>query len=323
MRPAKLINLALGGAAFALLIGVGFFFAPFGANQSLANRGTAAAALVSGFAVVLTALTLITTVRVEGSDFRAEERVKEDVTRLLATFRSIYLKAAWLSQQENPQDDCHASLFDNERQVVQDFLNSTTAPAFYALEGRLSAAAGSGKEEWRSFSLHMINILRAVMPADYRVVANSATRAERLITLLPPEDITALSKSVASLPRAIEEFATHRSETVLGAIAFRAFGGEEEELILKAGIDMLTDLKRQGVQDPDIDFFLGLYANDTDRVRDALAAGAHPSTTINKVLSRHAANLAEVPRSDQDQRNSSGEEGQRAPDASAPADEAE
>jgi len=49
LRPAKLINLALGGAAFALLVGVGFFFAPFGASQGLANRGTAAAALRISF----------------------------------------------------------------------------------------------------------------------------------------------------------------------------------------------------------------------------------------------------------------------------------
>jgi hypothetical protein len=244
--------------------------------------------------------------------------LKEDVTRLLATFRSIYLKATWLTQQENPQDDCHASLFDNERQVIQDFLNSTTASAFYALEGRKSVAAGSGEEEWRTFPLHMINILRAAIPADYRIVANSATRAERLITLLPPEDIAALSKSVSSLPRAIEEFAVHRSETPLGSIAYRSFGGEEERLFPQAGIDMLNELKRQGVHDPDIDFLLAVDENNVDQVQTALAAGAHPYTTINKVLTRYADKL-QVPRADQDQQDSSGIEGQRGSDPSGPA----
>jgi len=169
----------------------------------------------------------------------------------------------------------------------------------------------------------MINILRAVMPADYRMVANSAARAERLITRLPPEDIAALSKSVSSLPTAIEEFATHRSETVLGAIAFRSFGGEEERLIPTAGVDMLRELKRQGVQDPDIDFFLALDENDPDRVRDALAAGAHKYTTLNKVLTRYADKLIQGSRADQDQQDSSGAEGQRAPDASGAAGGAE
>ncbi len=130
MRPTKLSHAALGGAAIALLAGVGLFFAPFGASQNLANRGTAAAALVSAFAVILTALALVATVQVESSDFRAEERVKEDIARLLASLQSIHVKAQWLTRQPNQQNQYHGSLFDDERQVIQEFLNSTTALAW-------------------------------------------------------------------------------------------------------------------------------------------------------------------------------------------------
>jgi hypothetical protein len=287
LRTAKLIYLALGGAALALLVGVGFFFAPFGGNQSVANRGTAAAALVSGFAVVLTALTLVTTVRVESSDFRAAERVKEDITRLLATCRSIYLKAAWLTQQKDQQDVRHASLFDSERQVIQDFLNSTTAPAFYALEGRKTAAARSAREEWRVFSWYMVDILRAEMPGQYQIIANRAVRVERLITQLRADDITALSDDVSSLPRAINEFADHRSEALLAGMAYKSFGGEEPSPVSARGMELLRALKRQGVDDPDIEFFLAIEEDSIEHAKQALAAGADARSTINEILSRY------------------------------------
>jgi hypothetical protein len=148
--------------------------------------------------------------------------------------------------------------------------------------------------------------------------ADSATRAERLITLLPPEDIAALPKSVSSLSRAIEEFPVHRSEAPLGSLAYRSFGGEEERLFPQAGIDMLNELKRQGVHDPDIDFLLAADEKNADQVQTALAAGAHPYITINKVLTRHADKF-QMLRTDQDQQDSSGTEGQRGSDASGPA----
>ena len=229
MRPSRLIYIALTGATLALLVGIGLFFAPFGVSQNLANRGTAAAALVSGFAVVMTALALVATVRVESSDFRAEERVKEDVARLLASLRSIYLKAAWLTQQLDQGDSRHASLFNGERQVLQEFLNSTTAPAFYALEGRISAEKGSRPEEWRVFSLYVIDILCSPMPAAYQLIARRAVRAEHLLTQLRREDVAAMSADVSDLSRAIEEFARNRSETTLARAAYEVFGGEDDE----------------------------------------------------------------------------------------------
>jgi hypothetical protein len=293
LRPGKLIYVALGGAGIALLAGIGLFFAPFGASQSLANRGTAAAALVSGFAVVLTALALVATVRVESSDFRAEESVKEDIARLLASLRSIYLKAAWLTQQSDQLDDRHGSLFDNERRVIQDFMNSTTALAFYALEGRMSAKAGPRAEEWRVFSLYMIEILRAGVPADYRLIANRAVRAEHVITQLQREDIATLSEDVSNLSRAIGEFADNRSETVLSRAAYEVFGGTtDQEEAHDSSLAKLRELKRQGIEDPDIELFLAVADDDPEAARRALDSGAHVDVTIGEILERYKDRLA-------------------------------
>ena len=288
MRPGRLIYLALGGAAIALLAGVSLFFAPFGASQSLANRGTAAAALVSGFAVVLSALALVATVRVGSSDFRAEERVNEDMTRLLSSLRSIYLKAAWLTDQPKKKDKAHASLFDDERRVVQEFLTSTTAPAFYALEGRISARAGKQGEEWRLFSYYLIDILRAPMPENYRIIANRAVRTERLITELLPDELDRLSKDASSLSRAIREFARNRAGSTLATAAYKAFGGESDlDKARAVSMGMLQALKRKGVADPDIDLLIASIQRDKEGIRRALNAGAQIGITVGDLMSRY------------------------------------
>lgn len=280
--------MALGGASVALLIGVGFFFAPFGASSDLASRGAAAAALVSSFAVVLSALALAATVSVESSDFRAEERVKEDVARLLASMRSIYLKCAWLTQQSDKSEERYSSLFDDERGVVQDFLCSTTAPAFYAFEGRMSVAAGSQPEEWRVASLYMIEILGAKVPGEYRLIANRAVRLERLIADLRRDDIATMSAAVADLSRAIAEFKTVRDNTTLARAAYDVFGGEDHpEANVTAGVAELENLKRRGVEDPDMDLWLGVHANDVKVVQAAIEAGANVNVTLGEILDRH------------------------------------
>lgn len=288
LRPSRLIYIGFGGAGVALLVGLGFFFAPFGVSTNLAGRGTAAAALVSGFAVVLSALALAITVRVESSDFRAEERVKEDIARLLASLRGIYLKSAWLTQQADQDAPRHASLFDRERQVVQDFLSSTTAPALYALEGRASLTAGRQPEEWRVFSLYLLEIIGSDVPKQYRLVANRAVRAERLLTGLRRDQIAALSADVADLPRAIEQFAMHRENTVLAKIAYKVFGGADEaEGDHGSAIAELQDFKRKGIVDPDVDLWIALDGDDAGAVQSAVKAGADLGVTLQTVLRRH------------------------------------
>lgn len=278
--------LALGGAAVALLGGVVLFFAPFGVSQDLAGRGTAAAALVSGFAIVLGALALVANVQVQTSDFRAVQRVNEDTLRLMASLRSISLKAVWLTQQATQLDARHASLFDGERQVIQEFLTSTTAKAFYRHEARMSAMSENRGEEWRVFWLYLIGILRDEMPTDYRSIAHSAVRAEDLLRGLRSEDITALIADVADLQRAIQTFGIERSTSIFTRAAHDVFGGEQE-VSVDLALEQLRVLKSQGIEDPDLDLFLAVDQGSTGDVQSALEAGAHPNITVGELLNRY------------------------------------
>ena len=215
MRPRQLIGIAVGGAAAALVTGV---------VVMIAVDANTASAVVASFAIILSALALIATVRVQGSDFRAEEMVTEDVARLLASLRSVLLKLVWLTQQQDQSSERFASLLDRERSAIQAFLSSTTAHAFYAFEARKSVSAGDQPEEWRVFLLYLVEIVSLEMPGEYRVIANRAARAESLLAGLDRAEVSALSADVADLPRAIESFAVNRGNSVLGASAAAVFG---------------------------------------------------------------------------------------------------
>jgi hypothetical protein len=185
--------------------------------------------------------------------------------------------------------------------VIQEFLNSTTALAFNALEGRMSRQAGSRGDEWRVFPLYMVEILRSAMPGNYTLIAHRAVRVEHLITQLRREDIAALSADVSSLSQAIEQFANNRSETTLAKAAYEAFGGAEKLAdSMSSEMDQLRELKCQGITDPDIELFLAVDGNDPDAVQKALDDGAQVNITIGQVLNRYPAPLETVSRPEAD-----------------------
>lgn len=126
------------------------------------------------------------------------------------------------------------------------------------------------------------------MPQGYRLIANRAVRAEHLLTQLKSEDIRELSSDVSNLSQAVEEFASNRTETVLARAAYEVFGGTvSQEDKSDPSMEQLKALKRQGVEDPDIDLFLAVNENDTEGARKALDAGAHVNVTIGEILNRY------------------------------------
>jgi hypothetical protein len=279
LRPRWLILIAVGGAAASLIAGIVVI---------VTVNATTASAVVASFAIILSALALIASVRVQGADFRAEESVKEDVARLLASLHGILLKAAWLTQQGDKASSRFSTLFDCERAAIQDLIVSTTAPAFYALEGRKSMAAGEQPEEWRVLSLYLIEILVLEMPAKYVTIAQRAARAEALVSGLGRNEVAALSTDVADLPRSIANFATNRDKTVLARAAYEVFGGADSvDDGPSAGIERLRQLKAQGVEDPDIDLFLGATDGDLAVVKGATDAGADVGITLGALLDRY------------------------------------
>jgi hypothetical protein len=50
----------------------------------------------------------------------------------------------------------------------------------------------------------------------------------------------------------------------------------------------MLELRKRGVKDPDVDLFLGVFANSVDQVKAAINAGANVNARASEVLARHS-----------------------------------
>jgi hypothetical protein len=148
-------------------------------GSELTNRAQVAAAVSSGFALILSIMAIIVSARVSSSDFRAEEDVKAHTARLLATLRSMMAKGAVLSQM--PPGAPLPLGFTHERTFLSDFLTSTTGFAYWSWAGNKSQAAKDKPEEWRVFFLNLINILGAE-DANFRSMMRGAIVLETMVS---------------------------------------------------------------------------------------------------------------------------------------------
>lgn len=84
---------------------------------------------------------------------------------------------------------------------------------------------------------------------------------------------------------------THRLVRA-GAVRLRRLRGDERsDSSSTAHIEQLLELKREGIQDPDIDLLIGASRDDTNAVRAALDAGADINVTADEVVHRHRSDV--------------------------------
>ncbi len=84
---------------------------------------------------------------------------------------------------------------------------------------------------------------------------------------------------------------THRLVRA-GAVRLRRLRGDERsDSSSTAHIEQLLELKREGIQDPDIDLLIGASRDDANAVRAALDAGADINVTTDEVLHRHRSDV--------------------------------
>jgi hypothetical protein len=77
-----------------------------------------------------------------------------------------------------------------------------------------------------------------------------------------------------------------------GAVRLRRLRGDERSTSLSADhIEQLLELKREGIQDPDVDLLIGASRDDSNAVRVALDAGANVNVTIGEVLRRYRSDV--------------------------------
>lgn len=83
-----------------------------------------------------------------------------------------------------------------------------------------------------------------------------------------------------------------RSLVRAGALRLRKLGRSKQTNGSRSAlVAQLRELKPQGIHDPDIDLWIGVYRGDTEAMRAALDAGADVNVTIDEVLHRHRSDM--------------------------------
>jgi hypothetical protein len=284
-----MVRIAVFLALAAFLVAVGVFVVPIAIDEPMSWRAEVGATLTTAIALILGALALLITARVESSDYKAQEETKTDIARLLATLAMIQNKGAlWRTQQITSVD------YAGECASIEAFAKSTTGFALYNLAAQKSRAAGSEGEEWRVFFLYIAEI--ATNGDNPGLVLNRAIRVQEMILKLGEQDLRFIGKSVSNLIGGISGFEKALDDNVLIKAMRSAVGEEQGGMDPKARAALVQRqfeyLKAQGVSDPNIDMFLAVGKGDRDALQAALDAGADTSITDSAVLKKYEAQLA-------------------------------
>lgn len=226
------------------------------------------------------------TQRVATSGFQAAERVKSDTAGLLAALRGIMLKSVLYTQQDpkTRDDDKRADYIDirPEKAVVQSFLNSSTAIAYYDFAAKKSKKAqevGKKGEEWRVFFLMVVTLLHTDNTYGAGV---QAAKLEKLFDTVSEEDVEEMSSDLEDLVGSIKRIAQDRKNDPLLYVFVDNLGKKEASFE-----DFVEFLRAQGIKDPDVDLFSSAVSGNLDLAKDALKRGAKVQTTDGEIKSRY------------------------------------
>lgn len=138
--------------------------------------------------------------RLTSSDYKASERVKSDIVKLIVTLRSIMHKYARYTYAKSPEGTIDISL---EKRIINDFICSSTGLAFYSWVAQKSADANSSNnkgEPWRVFFMYLVDIIDS---NNVIIASNFAANVELLIAKLTEEDIEKIIEFNLNLPKSI------------------------------------------------------------------------------------------------------------------------
>lgn len=222
-----------------------------------------------------------------GSGFRAAEDLKSDLVALLAALRSITYKGTAASQDNLPRD------ITMELERVREF---QTSPSGYALSA-LAAERGSGNApdsgNWRVLGLGFAELTGLTLdPQSQDGRAALAARRwsseiETTLGNLTAEDVRLMASKISDLAAIIGSLKeTRRLDMVLG-IWFKVFDERRNAANPALALGRLRELKAKGVNDPDLDMWLGLLEDDKDAMQKALDAGAATDVQLPQLLERH------------------------------------
>jgi hypothetical protein len=227
----------------------------------------------------------VVTQRVATSGFQSAERVKSDTATLLAALRGLMIKAALYSQQEpkTRDDEKRADFIDikPEKAVIQSFLDSPTAVAYYAfVAGRSKSARAAGREseDWRIFFYRLVQLMYETNTYDAGILAG---QTEKMFDNVSDSDLEMMSSGLEDLVGSIKGIALERTNDVL----ISAFVDKKKhEPDFKS---FVAFLRKQGVKDPDVDLFWSAMSDDVNLTKDALKRGAKVNVTEGEIESRY------------------------------------
>jgi hypothetical protein len=285
----RLLYLAIGLVMAGLILSVPIIGWDFGENASIQDRFQVIGSLLTAVALILGALSFAVLMSVESSDFKALQEFKRDLAKLLVTLNSIVMDEALAAGSGAPRAD-----LSREQDVIRDFLCSTSGFGLTSLLRQKSEAAGSNGTEWR---LIQVYLWEAATRDDRATTIASAVKALRLLRTLETSDLEHVSAYLGDMHRGIIAFRAYQQEDTLINAAMSVFGQSSQQANVNEGIKVLGRLMAAGVQDPDIDLWLAVSANDPEALQAALQTGANPSVTLETLLARHRDRIEQLEKS--------------------------
>jgi hypothetical protein len=284
-----MIRWAILLAFLALAVSIAVFLAPFTFTEEWSWRASVGSSISTAIAIILGAIALLITAQVESSDYKSQQEVKTDLARLLATLSSAQVRAGIkLEPAARAKTDLRV-----EKAALLTFMQSTTGFAFYGFAAHKSQKSAKAPQEWRLFHLYMSEMIDT---DDVGLLLNRAIRVQNLLTSLRKADLKQLSKAVQDIAHSVAHFDDVVENNVL-LKAMRGIYGVDPKSTPKPEdenarfIAALNFLKLKGVDDPDIDLFLAVDANDTAALQAAIDRGGNVKVTTGELLARHESEL--------------------------------
>ena len=238
--------------------------------------------------VFSTYLSVRTSTTLQSADYQAYQKFKADTTRLLSTFRSIIHKATLSTQGGEPLD------FTTEKNYVNEFLSSTTAFAYHAWvaeKSKRATEAGKQGEAWRVFFLQLVNLSRSDTPLK---MGKIAADLELLFNSLSEEDLEEIATYLSDLPTGIRKVFEGREHDPLVQAFVELYGRQPSEADSKKDLAKLHQLRKLGVNDPDVDLFVAVMTDNLELAKQARERGANLNATLGQVFSKYKEQLRQL-----------------------------
>lgn len=285
-----MVRIAIALAVAAVAVAIGVFFFPPNVVEEWSWRASIGSSLTTAIALMLGAIALLVTARVESSDYKAEQQTKIDLAELLAALAMILNKGALGRTGQIKNVD-----FSEEVKRIEIFSMSTTSFAMYNLLARKSRIAGNKGEEWRLFFVYIAEITSNTQ--DLGLVVNRAVRLQQMLIKLTRRDLHYIGYSVANLVAGIRDFHEAIDDNVLikamHEVVNKEQGGADSELRTKNVMRKFRFLKARGIDDPNIDLFLAVDEGDTAKLQAAIDKGADVNISDAAILQKYETALAQ------------------------------